>query len=260
MNKTERQRRTRWQDPDPSEGNTNLQTQQYPIDNMNINFNSGMYVERDQDMRFNSNGDVDMRTLMPPVQQNLQPNLMLPTPTLVPPHLPNIAQKVDIEQYKRDAGLSTDFTKDVDIREFNQDVDIRSANFGNASSMDVDNRQQEYDNRQQQDVDIRTLGMVKSQDVDIRPNIFGLGSQDVDIRQYQSMQDIKKEEANHNLQNLSDGGSAGIVEPLSLPPNLSGKQRELYLRIQSQQKDNSTVVHQPMEESQQSDNEENINW
>ncbi|XP_008196132.1 protein suppressor of sable isoform X2 [Tribolium castaneum] len=149
-----RNKPSRWQDPDPVIKPFGL----------------------DQDMRVNSNGDIDMRTL-PPLGQ-IQPQV----------------------QAEEQAG-------DTEGSNFTQDIDIRNPNMLQFDTKDVDIRQQM------------------------------LASKDVDIRQILPVFEENKE----------------VTEPVL--PDLPKTQRELYLRIQSQQKTNL-----PEQQPETVQVDENINW
>ncbi|XP_063923736.1 uncharacterized protein LOC135137894 isoform X3 [Zophobas morio] len=178
--KPSRNRPSRWQDPEP------MDTSQPPPSNFPI---KPFYTPQDQDMRINSNGDIDMRTL-PPLTQ-------------IAPQTPMMGA----------AGEEPNV--DADTNNFTQDIDIRNPN----------------------------MLQFDTKDVDIRQQI--LASKDVDIRQIPPVFD----EDENRLQ--IDTGESGEGLPADLPKT----QRELYMRIQSQQKTN---LPEQAQESVEVD--ENINW
>ncbi|KAK5638502.1 hypothetical protein RI129_012797 [Pyrocoelia pectoralis] len=179
----ERNRPSRWQDPDPVEATTTATT------DTQINFFGikGFYSERgDQDMRVNSSGDIDMRTLPP--QLNTQP----------------VLQPL-------------------------QDVDIRPV----------------------QDSDIRQLNVEAPMDF----------TKDVDIRQISQFDMASK--TNDNNDNTTDEPNLEIVEEnektdsiAELPDTLPKKQRELFLRIRAQQKENIPTITKEASD----DEANNIDW
>ncbi|XP_044261091.1 protein suppressor of sable [Tribolium madens] len=151
-----RNKPSRWQDPDPVIKPFGL----------------------DQDMRVNSNGDIDMRTL-PPLAQ-MQPQIQ-----------------------------SEETSGENDVNNFTQDIDIRNPNMLQFDTKDVDIRQQM------------------------------LASKDIDIRQILPVFEENKEpEVTENAL-----------------PDLPKTPRELYLRIQSQQKTNL-----PEQQPETIQVDENINW
>ncbi|VEN42163.1 unnamed protein product [Callosobruchus maculatus] len=121
MDKAGRNRPSRWQDPDGGSGKI-------------LGFPMKTFVYgQDQDMRINSIGDVDMRTLPPPPITSIPPPLTsLPPPTTVSaPVMTSPAPSLSLDQYKHDATAS--LGGDVDIRttpsmlhpQYGKDVDIR---------------------------------------------------------------------------------------------------------------------------------------
>lgn len=182
----ERNRPSRWQDPDPVEATT---TAAAATTDTQVNFFGikGFYSERgDQDMRVNSSGDIDMRTLPP--QLNTQP----------------VLQPL-------------------------QDVDIRPV----------------------QDTDIRQLNVETPMDF----------TKDVDIRQISQFDIASK--TNDNNDNTTDEPNLEIVEETEktdsiaeLPDTLPKKQRELFLRIRAQQKENIPTTTKEVSD----DETNNIDW
>lgn len=164
-------RKSRWNDPDPV---NNFQQKSDTNNFESFPFN------QDLDMRINSNGDIDMRTLPPhpltsiaqPLQAGYLPN------TNYPP--PNITGDTDIRNQS--------FTADIDIRQ------NRGFEIGGPAPLINQNFNPPAD------TDIRQL---RNDDMTQRP------PQDTDIRQFP------------------------MDNKIELPPT----QRELYARIQAQQKD-----------------------
>ncbi|KAF5288696.1 hypothetical protein FQR65_LT11961 [Abscondita terminalis] len=169
-NEKQRNRPSRWQDPDPIE-NSDAKPNQ-----MHLTFGlKGFYSERgDQDMRVNSNGDIDMRTL--------------------PPRL----------------------NLDTDIRNSTQDTDIRLLNLDNQVDFS-------------KDIDIRQIPQFTNDD-----------------------NDNMADEPNLEI----DEGHEDKTETKSAPAHLPKKQRELFLRIKAQQKDN--LPDTPKEAPDEDTN--NIDW
>ncbi|XP_031330062.1 protein suppressor of sable isoform X2 [Photinus pyralis] len=174
----ERNRPSRWQDPDPVE---DAQVNLFGI--------KGFYSERgDQDMRVNS-GDVDMRTLPPqlntqPVMQSLQDVDIRPT------------QDTDIRQLNAETPM--DFTKDVDIRQMSQQFEMASkTNDDNGNATDEP-----------------------------------------------------------NLQIVEEGAGEKTDAAVELPETLPKKQRELFLRIRAQQKENVPTIAKETDDEEPS----NIDW
>ncbi|KAL3270850.1 hypothetical protein HHI36_021368 [Cryptolaemus montrouzieri] len=176
--KSGRNRPSRWQEPDSREN----------VSNLGLNFGPFNFSQ-DLDMRINSNGDVDMRTLPP----HPLTSLPQPLPSSLTPSTDSTNMETD--QVKNAVG-------DVDIRNlapnFATDVDIRlHTTFDTA--MDRDQR--------------------------------FLGKQDTDIRQLPLPVISKEPETIKN-------DRTDIAPSLSIPSNLPKMQRELYMRIQAQQREN----------------------
>lgn len=171
-----RNRPSRWQDPEPMDVN---HPSSYPPFN---------YGGQDQDMRINSNGDIDMRTL-PPLAQLDEPS-----------------------------------STEMESQNFTQDIDIR-----NPSMIQFDT----------------------TKDVDIRHQI--LATKDVDIRQIPVFDDGNKVEDDDEEESKLQIDT-GEDEATVILPNLPKTQRDLYMRIQSQQKTNLPT------ESESFSVQENINW
>ncbi|GJQ80659.1 putative metal ion binding protein [Trypoxylus dichotomus] len=253
-----RSRPSRWQEPDP------LEKVQFLQEHQRKNQNDGNFKPfpqpQDQDMRLNSlpltsNGDIDMRTLPPmPIQASAQPTSPLPKSNVM---LMMGAQKkdetrpIDIEQYKREAGFGgADPTKmDVDIRSIRGDTDIRNHN--NIESMtgrDVDIRKPDVDGRQKQ------VNLFDRQDIDIRQQAFG---------SYQQQQSTTEDEGDDKLEIVisddaeKDKDNRFGFEPKDIPINLPKRQRELYMRIQAQQKEN---LFEEQRDNRSDSEQSNIDW
>ncbi|XP_049824981.1 uncharacterized protein LOC109606230 isoform X3 [Aethina tumida] len=194
--KEKRARRSRWQNTDSQ--TTAFASKPFPFG-------------KDQDMRITSNGDVDMRTLPPPGLTAPPPDFSTPPP-------------IDIEIYKREAGLISDAP--------NRDVDIRTLN-------------------------------IKQHDVDIRPDPRLLATKDTDIRQLlpafdekrppPSLQECPSEEEN-NLQIDTGEDPEPTASDVVVPEGMPKLQRDLYLRIQAQQKDAPPDVHNDSFKMEDNDN------
>ncbi|CAH1111810.1 unnamed protein product [Psylliodes chrysocephalus] len=203
LDKANRNRPSRWQDPDP------IADREFPLKP----FNYG----QDQDMRINSNGDVDMRTLPPSLANITTSNLPISSSIIE-------NQDIDFERYTREAGI---------LQMPKQDVDIRSSNLLSFPSAT-------------KDIDIRQQPLLATKDIDIRqiPLVFNhpISSASLDNDTEDELQidtgDDKKEETSH------------------MPVDLPKAQRDLFLRIQANQKDN--VVEAQSKEGYEMD--ENINW
>lgn len=134
--KEKRNRRSRWQDPEPESLNPAAQNVQM----------LGFQGFKDQDMRINSNGDVDMRAHNMAVHPTdiVNPNIFTTKPPPIIPHnshllqafinpgIPEIKSSVDIEQYKMDAAATKDKPDDnlklslsENIASTCKDVDLR---------------------------------------------------------------------------------------------------------------------------------------
>lgn len=133
-------------------------------------------------------------------------------------------QDIDFERYTREAGI---------LQMPKQDVDIRSSNLLSFPSAT-------------KDIDIRQQPLLATKDIDIRqmPLVFNhpISSASLDNDTEDELQidtgDDKKEETSH------------------MPVDLPKAQRDLFLRIQANQKDN--VVEAQSKEGYEMD--ENINW
>ncbi|KAK9751386.1 hypothetical protein QE152_g5148 [Popillia japonica] len=218
-----RSRPSRWQEPDPIEQSQLLQDQ--PRKKHDPNFKP-FPQSQDQDMRLSSlplmsNGDIDMRTLPIPIQQS-QPTSPLSKSNVL---LMMNSQKhedirsIDIEQYKREAGFSnTDHAKmDVDIRSIR---DIRK--------IDMDNRQNPIELFDRQDIDIRRQQSFSSS-----------------LHQNSATEDEAEDklEIVINDEPERDKENRFGYETKDIPMNLPKRQRELFMRIQAQQKENLLEEH-----------------
>lgn len=193
-----------------------------------------------------SNGDVDMRTLPPiPTQQSSEPLIcksnMLTSVTLQKSD--EDGRFVDIEQYKREAGFgSADPTRmDVDIRSIRGDMDIRNHNnLESITGRDVDIRKMDVDTRQQ------PVELFVKQDIDIRQT-------------FNMQQSTTEDEGDDKLEIVinDETESKDGFQSKEVPLNLPKRQRELYMRIQAQQKENLLQEHR----DDRSDSEQsNIDW
>ncbi|KRT83414.1 hypothetical protein AMK59_4149, partial [Oryctes borbonicus] len=252
-----RSRPSRWQEPDP------LEKVQFMQDPQRKNQNDGNFKpfpqSQDQDMRLSSlpltsNGDIDMRTL-PPIQAPAQPTSPLQKSKamlMMGNQKHDETRPIDIEQYKREAGFgAADPTKmDVDIRSIRGDTDIRNHN--NIESMtgrDVDIRKTDVDGRQKQ------INLFDRQDIDIRHQAFSSS--------YQQQQSTTEDEGDDKLEIVineepeKDKDNRFSLEPKDIPANLPKRQRELYMRIQAQQKEN---LLQEQKDDRSDSEQSNIDW
>ncbi|GLV36786.1 suppressor of sable [Carabus blaptoides fortunei] len=145
----------------------------------------GFYSEQDQDMRINSNGDVDMRA-MPQ---------MLPKPT---------ETQLNFEQYKQDARLTLNMSDNNDMK---MDTDIRQ--FSAESKLTIAEDTHSDTNRT----------------TDVAHNASKID------HGHTSDSSVHLESSLTIDEKAGDSGS-------EIPNNLPKKQRELFLRIQAQQKEN----------------------
>lgn len=271
--KPQRSRPSRWQDPDPEEEKVKLATLQLG------------FLQKDQDMRIfgyalfarfgeyfvlpyhlnilniYSNGDIDMRTLPPQMTLQVnQPNLLLTQIQLQQQQIQQLQQqipqqanmqqahqKLDLEQYQRDAGFLTPFQdnntkKDVDIR--NQfDIQQSTTNIKETDLIkDVDSRSDF------KDVDIRHYSSSMSNETEDDNNADEPALQIV-------MDDESDQKPEHEDDNNDNNEQDNAAD--NIPANMPKTQRDLFLRIQAQQKEN-TLENQ---EKDNSDNEEsNVDW
>lgn len=219
--KPQRNRPSRWQDPDPVEKDKKSGVPSY------LGF-----IQRDQDMRISSNGDIDMRTIPPHLAAlpAAASNMLLSSTQL---------QSINPEQYKRDNSLK-DFSKDIDIRTnvFDRDIDIRQK--------DMDARKKDDELFASKDTDIRGYGQVSGTEIEEDNNM-----------EESNLQIVLDEESDVKPEQEPARDSDTRTNTLSIPPNLPKTQRDLLLRIRAQQKDN-LLEEQPNEASDQEDN--NVDW
>uniref|UniRef100_A0A6P7G112 Uncharacterized protein LOC114336436 n=1 Tax=Diabrotica virgifera virgifera TaxID=50390 RepID=A0A6P7G112_DIAVI len=199
-----RNRHSRWQEPENSS---------IPNDFPLKPFSYG----QDQDMRITSNGDIDMRTLPPSLTSLPPPKLSLTN------KFPD-SHNIDIEKYKREAGI---------LQSSKQDVDIRSSILPLSSST--------------KDTDIRHQSLLATKDIDIRqmPPAFGKSIATSNVENDQEDEPMLQIDTEDDKK-----------EETSLLPDLPKTQRDLYMRIQAHQKDSVTVT----ESKKDFELDENINW
>ncbi|XP_050501117.1 protein suppressor of sable isoform X3 [Diabrotica virgifera virgifera] len=199
-----RNRHSRWQEPENSS---------IPNDFPLKAFSYG----QDQDMRITSNGDIDMRTLPPSLTSLPPPKLSLTN------KFPD-SHNIDIEKYKREAGI---------LQSSKQDVDIRSSILPLSSST--------------KDTDIRHQSLLATKDIDIRqmPPAFGKSIATSNVENDQEDEPMLQIDTEDDKK-----------EETSLLPDLPKTQRDLYMRIQAHQKDSVTVT----ESKKDFELDENINW
>lgn len=207
VEKSSRNKPSRWQAAEPKERAPNLSMNLGPF-----NFS------QDQDMRINSNGDIDMRTLPP------HPLSSLPQP------LPCSLASSDLSKANTNSLRSS--SGDIDIRNlapnFASDVDIRlQATFDGPGNSKIEhNKSSPY-----------------------------LGSKDVDIRQLgppPSM--IKKEDSNMPDESKTIDSDSHILS------NLTKMHRQLYLRIQSQQRENTPLMNNEYDDIKDDDQNNDEDW
>ncbi|XP_057658605.1 uncharacterized protein LOC130895378 isoform X4 [Diorhabda carinulata] len=200
-----RNRPSRWQEPEVP-----LMAKDFPLKPFNFG--------QDQDMRINSNGDIDMRTLPPPLS-----NLSTTKPP-ISSKVPD-TQDLDLERYKREAGILQIPIEDEDIRP----TSILSFPLTT------------------KDIDIRQPTLLSTKDIDIRqiPPLFNtsMPSDNLD-------NDLEDEPMLH-----IDTGEEKKEES-SIPADLPKTQRDLFMRIQANQKDNVL----PSDSKQEFKLDDNINW
>ncbi|XP_056641059.1 protein suppressor of sable isoform X1 [Diorhabda sublineata] len=200
-----RNRPSRWQEPEVP-----LMAKDFPLKPFNFG--------QDQDMRINSNGDIDMRTLPPPLS-----NLSTTKPP-ISSKVPD-TQDLDLERYKREAGILQKPIEDEDIRP----TSILSFPLTT------------------KDIDIRQPTLLSTKDIDIRqiPPLFNtsMPSDNLD-------NDLEDEPMLH-----IDTGEEKKEES-SIPADLPKTQRDLFMRIQANQKDNVL----PSDSKQEFKLDDNINW
>lgn len=220
--------------------------------------------QKDQDMRICSNGDIDMRTLPPQMTLQVnQPNLLLTQLQQLQQQIPQqaaiqqqIQQKLDLEQYKRDAGFLA--PKDVDIR--NQfDIQQGTANVKEmepAKNVDPRGIYKDFDSRNEfKDVDSRS----DYKDIDIRHYSSSMSNETEDDNNADepALQIVMDDECDQKQEHDDDRNVQHDDATNNIPANLPKMQRDLYLRIQAQQKENTLEKQQ----KDASDNEEsNVDW
>lgn len=170
---------------------------------------------------FSSNGDIDMRTLPPTLGASIPMSSITPSISSE-----NKSNELDLEKYKREAGLVVSSPK--------QDLDIRPPNILPYTTS--------------KDVDIRQQPLLASMDMDIRvmPKMF-------DDKPGMKIEDDNEDEP---MLQIDTGDDCNKPEVSNLPVDLPKTQRDLFLRIQAQQKE--TAVEQDTKEGFEID--ENINW
>lgn len=224
--KPTRNRPSRWQDPDPPIDPTALPPPNYKP------FVYAPAAVQDQDMRFTSNGDIDMRTL--------------PIPPMGRMGGTQLAQMAPVRSVNDPPDSATNFTQDIDIR--------------NPNMMQFDAAVKDVDIRNQAITDCRVYSGIS---MDIR-QISG----DVTVPRFEPPPPLEvenfttrsKEEDNDDDEDtklLIDTQEMEEQAEEQAPVELPQTQRELYLRIQAQQKTN--LPEEQVEDSA-FDVDENINW